>query len=190
MIVHLLILILKITTDSFPFNLYYVELYDRYVRVRSTIRRCISEYSHEDAYRDALCKLDAILTSVIAEKRVKALVRILKYDWQIFKRLRGIFENEDKGSREVVEGKMSRFLSFLERKAATSKKYAPHVKPIKKFWSGLFYTYDHDCIPRTNNDMERFIWELRKKWKIYMFNLIGSSPPLKELGLEEGEITM
>jgi len=35
LIVHLLVLILKITT--FPFNLYYVELYDRYVRVRRTI---------------------------------------------------------------------------------------------------------------------------------------------------------
>jgi hypothetical protein len=169
--------------------------------VRSTIRRCISEYPHEDAYRDALCKLDAILTSVIADERVKSLVKSLKYDWQIFKRLRGILENEEKRSREVVEGRMRRFLSSLERKAKASKKYAPLVTEIKKFWSGLFYTYDHDCILMTNNDMERFVWELRKKWKrmtgctrvdewiayraptgIYMFNLIGSSPPLKEPG--------
>jgi hypothetical protein len=109
LIIHLLVLILKITTDSFPFNLYYVELYDRNRRVRSTIRHCISEYPHEDAYRDALCKLDAILTSVIADKRVKSLVKSLKYDWWIFKRLRGILENEDKKSREVVEGRMRRF---------------------------------------------------------------------------------
>jgi hypothetical protein len=127
------------------------------------------------------------------------LVKSLKYDWQIFKMLREILENEEKRSREVVEGRMRRFLSSLERKAKISKKYAPLVTEIKKFWSGLFYTYDHDCIPRTNNDMERFIWELRKKWKrmtgctrvdewiayraptgIYMFNLIGSSPPLKK----------
>ena len=33
--------------------------------------------------------------------------------------------------------------SFIER-TATSKKYAPLVKQIKKFWCGLFYTYDHD----------------------------------------------
>ena len=39
------------------------------------------------------------------------------------------------------------------------------VTQIKKFWCGLFYTYDHDGIPRTNNDMERFIWELRKNGK-------------------------
>ncbi|MDI6640680.1 MAG: hypothetical protein QMD78_07650, partial [Methanocellales archaeon] len=113
MIIHLLILILKITTDSFPFSLYYVELYDRYRRVRSTIRRCISEYPYENAYRDALYRLDVILTSVIADKRVKSLVKSLKYDWRIFKRLRGILENEDKKSREVVEGRMRRFLSFL-----------------------------------------------------------------------------
>jgi len=125
----------------------------------------------------------------------------LKSDWRIFKKLRRILENEDEKSKDVVEGRMRRFLSFLERKATTSKKYAPLVKQIKKFWGGLFHTYDHDCIPRTNNDMERFIWELRKKWKrmtgctridewiayraptgIYMFNLIGSDPPLKKLG--------
>ena len=169
--------------------------------MRRTIRRCISVYPHEDAYRNALCELDTLLTSVIADKRVRSLVKSLKSDWRIFKRLRGILENEDKKSREVVEGRMRRILSFLERKAATSKKYAPLVKQIKKFWGGLFHTYDHDCIPRTNNDMERFIWELRKKWKrmtgctrvddwiayraptgIYMFNLIGSSPPFKKLG--------
>nr|QNO51837.1 hypothetical protein FGALOIDC_00021 [Methanosarcinales archaeon ANME-1 ERB6] len=192
---------LKITTDSFPFDLYYVQLYGRYRRVRTTIRRCISEYPYEDAYRGALCKLDAILTSVLVDKRVKTLAKSLKYDRRIFRRLKGILENEDQRSREVVEGRMSRFLSSLERKATTNKKYAPLVKQLKKFWGGLFYTYDHDCIPRTNNDMERFIWELRKKWKrmtgctrvdewiafraptgIYMFNLIGCSPPLKELG--------
>ncbi|MCW3130532.1 MAG: hypothetical protein N2V75_10615, partial [Methanophagales archaeon] len=36
---------------------------------RRTIRRCISEYPHEDAYRDALCKMDAILTGVIAANK-------------------------------------------------------------------------------------------------------------------------
>jgi hypothetical protein len=141
------------------------------------------------------------MTSVVSDKPVKWLVKNLKRDRQIFERLRAILENEDKESREVVEGKIRRFLSSLERKAATNKKYVPLIKQINKFWSGLFYTYGHDCIPRTNNDMERFIWELRKKWKrmtgctrvdewiayraptgIYMFNLIGSSPPLKKLG--------
>ena len=169
--------------------------------MRRTIRRCISIYPREDAYRNALCELDAILTTVIADKRVRSLVKSLKSDWKIFKRLRGILENEDTKSKAVVEGRMKCILSFLERKATTNKKYAPLVKQIKKFWGGLFHTYDHDCIPRTNNDMERFIWELRKKWKrmtgctridewiayraptgIYMFNLIGSDPPLKKLG--------
>ena len=203
MIVHLLVLILKITT--FPFNLYHVELYDRYVRVRRTIRRCISEYPHEDAYRAALCKMDAILTGVIAEKRVKALVRILKRDWLIFKRLRAILENEDKGSREVVEGRMRRFLSFMERKAATSKKYAPLVKQIKKFWCGLFYTYDHD--PQDKQRHGAVHLGAQKKWKrmtgctrvdewivyrapigIYMFNLIGSSPPFIGFSVDLTEI--
>ena len=132
MIAHLLVLILKITTDSFPFNLYYVELYDRYRRVRTTIRRCISEYPHEDAYKDALCKLDAILRSVVSNKPVKWLVKSLGRNRQIFERLRAILENEDKKPREVVEGQMRRFLSSLERKAATRKKYVPLIKQKKK----------------------------------------------------------
>jgi len=53
------------------------------------------------------------------------LVKSLKSDWLIFKRLRGILENEDESTKEVVEGRMRRFLPFLERKATTSKKYAP-----------------------------------------------------------------
>jgi hypothetical protein len=64
--------------------------------VRSSIHQCISEYPHDDAYRDTLCKLDAILTSVVADKRIKSLVKSLKDDWQIFKRLREILENEEK----------------------------------------------------------------------------------------------
>jgi hypothetical protein len=80
--------------------------------VRRTIRRCISIYPHEDAYRNALCELDAILTSVIADKHVKSLVKSLKSGGMIFKRLRGILENEDEKSKEVVETRMRRFLWY------------------------------------------------------------------------------
>ena len=112
MIIHLLVLILKITTDSFPFALYYIETYDRYRLVRRTIRRCLSEYPHEDVYKTALCELDAILTPVIADKGVRMLVKSLKSDWLIFKRLRGILENEDGNSKDLVEGRMRLFFLF------------------------------------------------------------------------------
>jgi hypothetical protein len=175
----------KITTDSFPFNLYYLELYDRYQRVRTTIRRCISEYPHEDAYTDALCKLDAVLTSVVSGKRVKWLVKSLKHDRRIFKRLRAILENEDKKLGEVVERRMMRFLSSLERKAETSKKCAPLVKQIKKFWSGLFYTYDHDRIPRTYvlNILWYKIQTPNHKYHQYRINFFASQKPLLKISL-------
>jgi hypothetical protein len=51
LIIHILILLLKITVDNFPFGLYYVDLYDRYAKIRRTIRHCLAVYLHNDAYK-------------------------------------------------------------------------------------------------------------------------------------------
>jgi len=39
------------------------------------------------------------------------------------------------------------------------------VFQLDKYWDGLFYTYEHEYIPRTNNDMETEIWNFQKIWK-------------------------
>jgi len=203
LIIHILVLLLKITVDNFPFALYYLDLYDRYRKIRRTVRHCLAVYPHDDAYRDSLLELNRVLTAVIEDKRIKSLVKVLKADYKIFEKLREILENSDKKPREVVEGRMRRFLRYMEKKAAKEKKYASLVSQIKKFWNGLFHTYDHEYIPRTNNDMEQFIGRFRRKWKritgcsrmnewiihrapmaIYMFNIIGKDSPLNKLGFD------
>lgn len=202
-VLHLLCLLLSITCDAFPFALYYVELYKRYKKVRTTVRRCISEYPHGDEYKKSLCKLDEILTSVIADKTVKSLVEKLEGYYKVFQRLRTILKNEGKKPVGAVKSSMKRFLSFLENKASGEKKYLSLIKQIKHYWEGLFYTYEYDWIPRTNNDMEGFIWAVRKKWKritghtridewivyhaptgLYVFNVLGTNPPLEKLGFK------
>jgi hypothetical protein len=203
LIIHILILLLKITVDNFPFGLYYVDLYDRYAKIRRTIRHCLAVYPHNDAYKKALLELDRVLTSVIEDKQIKSLVNVLKGDYKIFGKLREILENRDKKPREVVKGKMKHFLRSMEKKAMKEKKYTPLVSQINQFWCGLFHTYDCNYIPRTNNSMEQFIGRLRRKWKritgcskmnewilyraplgIYMFNLIGKNAPLEILGFD------
>jgi hypothetical protein len=132
LIIHILVLLLKITVDNFPFGLYYVDLYDRYGKIRRTVRHCLAVYPHNDAYRNALLKLDRVLTSVIEDNQIKTLVTVLKADYKIFGRLREILENRDKNSIDVVEGKMQRFLRTMEKKAMREKKYAPLVSQLKK----------------------------------------------------------
>ena len=56
--------------DNFPFGLSYVDLYDRYGKIRRTVRHCLAVYPHNDAYRNALLKLDRVLTAVIEDNQI------------------------------------------------------------------------------------------------------------------------
>ncbi|NIA03648.1 MAG: hypothetical protein GWP12_03870 [Nitrospirae bacterium] len=201
MIIQLLCVALKVRSDLFPFELYYVKVYDRYKAVRAVIRKCIKEYLADDWYKQALCNLERILASVINDEVIKNRVKRLKYDYGVFSRLRTILRNEDKQPKEGVERRMKRFLAFIESKAKSDSRYKSLADQIKRYWCGLFHTYEDARIPRTNNDMEGLIKEQRRKWRrmtgntnvdewivyhlptgIYLFNLIGASPPLEKLG--------
>gem|GEM_PF-1178878 len=201
MIIQLLCVALKVRSDLFPFDLYYVKMYDRYKVVRAVIRKCMREYPADDWYKQALYDLERILTSVINDDVIKNRVKRLKYDHGIFSRLRRILRNEDKQSKEGVEKRMKRFLAFIESKAKSDSRYKSLADQIKRCWCGLFHTYEDARLPRTNNDMEGLIKEQRRKWRrmtgttnvdewivyhaptgIYLFNLIGVSPPLEKLG--------
>ena len=56
--------------DNFPFGLSYVYLYDRYGKIRRTVRHCLAVYPHNDAYRNALLTLDRVLTAVIEDNQI------------------------------------------------------------------------------------------------------------------------
>jgi hypothetical protein len=192
---------LKVSSDLFPFDLYYVKLYERYKVVRAVIRTCIKQYTADDKYKRALCELELVLSSVLDDEDMKNRVKPLKYDYGVFGKLRNILRNEDKKSNGDVMSRMKRFLSFIENKARNEDRYKSLSDQIKRCWCGLFHTYDDSQIPRTNNDMESFIGVLRRKWRrmtgtidadewivfhaptgIYLFNLIGDAPPLEKLG--------
>jgi hypothetical protein len=200
-IIQLLCVALKVRSDLFPFELYYVTVYDRYKAVMAVIRRCMEEYPANDWYKQALCDLERILASVINDDVIKNRVKRLKYDYGVFSRLRTIRRNEDKQSKEGVERRMKRFLAFIESKTKSDPRYKSLADQIKRCWCGLFHTYEDARLPRTNNDMEGLIKEQRRKWRrmtgntnvdewivyhaptgIYLFNLIGASPPLEKLG--------
>ncbi|MDF2683606.1 MAG: hypothetical protein K0R47_4796 [Brevibacillus sp.] len=65
---------------------------------------------------------------------------------------------EDKTS-ETVEWEMTQLLAWLKQ-TYTHEEDAPMVANVlnysRGFWKGLFTCYDHDHVPRTNNDLEQF----------------------------------
>jgi len=118
LIIHILVLLLKITVDNFPFALYYLDLYDRYRKIRRTVRHCLAVYPHDDAYRDSLLELNRVLTAVIEDKRIKSLVKVLKADYKIFKK----WLREECGERKEVRFAGIANKEILERAVS-------HVRP-------------------------------------------------------------
>ena len=102
---------------------------------------------------------------MIDDEEIKNRVKRLKQDYMVFGKLRKILKNEDKKSKGDVMSRMKRFLSFIENKARNEHRYTSLADQIKRCWCGLFHTYGDSRIPRINNDMERFIRELRRKWR-------------------------
>ncbi len=68
---QLLCAALKVRSDLFPFELYYIKVYDRYKAVRAVIRKCMKEYPADDWYKQALRNLERILASVINDDVIK-----------------------------------------------------------------------------------------------------------------------
>jgi hypothetical protein len=167
MLVYELCLSLKVTTDQPPFGLYYVELFDRYHVVRTAIRKCIPLFEDEDEYKDALIKLDEKLSLVLSDKSLKVRVKQLKYYHHYFRRLCNIFDEKGHGKeiKEHVEKRVKRYRTEIKRLSTNHPQFKKVVTQLDKYWDGLFHTYEHGYIPRTNNDMEKEIWNFQKIWK-------------------------
>ncbi len=166
--IYELCLSLKVTTDQPPFELYYVELFDRYRIVRTAIRKCIPLFNeNEDEYKQDLIKLDSKLSLVLRNKSLKIHVKQLKYYHRYFKRLCNIFDEKGHGKevREHVEKRVKRYRAEIERLSNNHPPFKKVVAQLDKYWDGLFHTYEHKNIPGTNNDMEKQIWYFQKIWK-------------------------
>ncbi len=146
-----------------------MELFDRYRKVRTAIRKCIGllSESSEDEYRQNLIKLDSKISLVLRDKKLKNLVAELSYYHHYFRRLCSIFEEEggSREKREYVEKRVKRYRTEIKTLSATHPRFKKVVKQLDEHWDGLFYTYEFGYIPRTNNDMERLVWNFRKIWK-------------------------
>lgn len=189
------------TCDDFPFDLYYVKCYDRMKQVRTTVRRCLADYTLEDEYRKALLEMEAALAEAVRDKNIRGLVKGLKEDSKDFQRLRRILESE--GSKEEVEERVKRCMTLFSRKGRSDARYRKVVAQVEAAWKRLFHCYEDQRIPRTNNGMEDFVRRLRRLWRritgcsvmdewilyhapnaVYIFNFIDGH--LKKLGVEVG----
>ncbi len=161
-------MILDVTTMQAPFALYYVELFKRYWLVRRGIRKCIKMCDTDSEYFETLVKLDRLLSSVVADKSIKIMVKKLQYYYHFFNRLCKIFrdgEGSGKAVREQVEKRTRRFLSEMKTRSKTDSEFKKIASRLEKYWDGLFYTYEFNYIPPTNNDLEGFIKDFKKIWK-------------------------
>lgn len=161
-----------------PFELYYVELFKRYWHVRRGIRKCIkigiengsTKTVIDSEYTEKLIKLDKLLSSVVADKSIKFLVKKLQYYYYFFNRLSIIFKDvsgckKGKALKEQVEKRAKRYLSIMRTKSKTDPEFKKIVTRLEKYWQGLFYTYEFDYIPPTNNELEERIKDFKKIWK-------------------------
>lgn len=187
------------TCDDFPFDLYYLELYDRMKQVWSVVRKCLADYKREDEYRRALLEIERVLAEVVRDDEIRKLVKRLKEYHKDFQRLRRILETG--GSREEVEARVRRCVNLFKRRGKKDARYRKVVKQIESAWEGLFHCYEDERIPRTNNDLEDFVRRLRGLWRritgcsdmdewilfhapdaVYLFNFLDGH--LKELGID------
>lgn len=60
---------LEVTCDDFPYDLYYVRLYERMKQVRTVVRKCLADHIQDDEYRHALLEIEGILAESVKDKK-------------------------------------------------------------------------------------------------------------------------
>jgi len=161
-------LLLGVTTMQAPFGLYYVELFKRYWHVRTAIRKCINLCDADSEHHKILIELDMFLSSVVSDKAIKELVRKIEYYNHFFIRLCDIFKDvsgRGKAVMDQVEKRMKRYLTEMKNRSKNDPELKKITSRLEKYWSGLFFTYEFEYIPSTNNDLESFIKDFKKIWK-------------------------
>ncbi len=122
----------------------------------------------DSEHMETLVKLDILLSLVVSDKAIKQLVKMLQHYYHFFKRLCNIFkeaEGSGKLVREEVEKRARRYLTEMRTRSKTDSEFKKIVSRLEKYWNGLFFTYEFDYIPSTNNDLEECIKDFKKIWK-------------------------
>lgn len=126
---------MKVTCDQPPFELYYVEQFDRYRVVRTAIRKCISLFNEEEEYKNYLVKIDDKLNSVLRDKNIKIRVKKLKYYHRYFRRLCNIFDEKENGKeiKERVEKRVNRYRTEIKRLSNNHSNFKKVVFQLDKY---------------------------------------------------------
>lgn len=144
---------------------------------------------------------------------MKNLIAELKYYHHYFRRLCSIFDEEggSREKREYVEKRVKRYRTEIKTLSAAHPRFKKVATQLDEHWDGLFHAYEFGYIPRTNNDMEKLVWNFRKIWKritghnnvnnwinyhgpfaIYLLNFKCESGrnPLQTMGIESEGLTL
>lgn len=77
-----------------------------------------------------------------------------------------ILEPAKNKTSQTVEKRLAQYLRETEKKL-NKEQDKPFIENLMNysngFWKGLFVCYDHPLIPRTNNDLELFFHEIKRK---------------------------
>jgi hypothetical protein len=155
-----------VTCDKFPFQLYYVEFYERCRKLRGALRECLRDYRMEDAYREALKGIHQGLTELLGDMGIRDKIRDITKLNKDFAELRKILE-ESPGEEEARQGfrKLKKRFRRKAKEGEKSSNYSRLVRQMRLWEGGLFHCYVDERIPRTNNDMEEVVKRLRRGWK-------------------------
>jgi len=95
-------------------------------------------------------------------------VKKIEYYNHFFIRLCNILKDvpgRGKAVRDQVEIRAKRYLTEMKNRSKNDREFKKITSRLEKYWNGLFFTYDFEYIPSTNNDLESFIKDFKKIWK-------------------------
>nr|MDO8079269.1 hypothetical protein [Candidatus Freyarchaeota archaeon] len=144
-----------LTKPLYPLKLGGVVIFEGFEKIMRSIERCLR--AREDPY------LRCMYTKI---------GRVLSEERETYERVKRRFQHVADIARILAEGeekkRKGRWVAAKLRKKielmGDDPEFDQHVKKTtESYWEGLFYTYDHKDIPRTNNGLEQFINRLKTR---------------------------
>jgi hypothetical protein len=151
--------------DNFPFGLYYVDLYDRYAKIRRTIRHCLAVYPHNDAYKKALLDMEQFIWRLMRKwKRITGCSKM--NEWILYRAPMGIYMFNLIGKNAPL--KILGFDTDLA-KMLSSVSYATYKKCMDEY---EMRKEDDRIRKRGNHDLDSVLEEIERMNKV--LSSIGS----------------
>ena len=134
-----------------------LKLYTRLKTIKQSIER--NNKLQPNAELQKLLRLLSILDEL--EPRYQQVKRLYKWIFRVNRILRQNKSKKHKKSSVRVEAELllcfDKLLKLRPRCLEDRLAVENVLKFMASYWEGLFYHYDQPMVPRTNNDLERFI---------------------------------